>query len=368
MTRKLKITVGVFSVLAVAVIALSAVLAHDSPCAPAPPPRAGAALMKAAMYRCYGSSEVIRIEQIEKPTPANDELLVRVHAAGVNPLDFHYLHGTPYLMRMGSGVGAPTDPLLGVDFAGSVEAIGKDVKNFHVGDEVFGGHSGAFGEYLVVRESRNVVLKPANISFEEAAAVPIAAITALQALRDKGKLQAGQKVLVNGASGGVGTYAVQIAKNLGATVTGVCSTRNVEMVRGLGADLVVDYSREDFVKRAERYDVIVDAVGNRDLAEIRSVLTPKGIHVMVGGPNRGNWLGPLSGALKAVASAPFVDQTHSMMLAELTPQDLAVLRDFLAAGKLRSVIDRRYPLEQVAAAVDYVEAGHSRGKVVVLVP
>jgi len=266
---------------------------------------------------------------------------------------------------MGSGFGAPKDPHMGVDFAGTVEAVGSGVKNFHVGDDVFGGRSGAFGEYIVVKESRNVVTKPPNISYEEAAAVPIAAITALQALRDKGKLQAGQRVLINGASGGVGTFAVQIAKHLGASVTGVCSTRNVEMVRGLGADRVVDYKHEDFVTRPERYDVIVDTVGNRDLSEYRRVLNAKGAYVMVGGPNDGKWVGAMTGALKASVYSPFVSQTFSMMLAELNPKDLAYLRDLMAAGKLHSVIDRRYGLDEVPAAIGYVEEGHARGKVII---
>ena len=365
MTRKLKITSILFSILAVAVAVLALMVSHDSPCTPAAPPQAGVATMKAVMYRCYGPPEVLKLEEVEKPAPAADELLVKVRAAGVNPLDFHYMRGMPYIMRMGAGFGAPKDPHMGVDFAGSVEAVGKDVKNFHVGDDVFGGRSGAFGEYIVVKESRNVVTKPANVSYDEAAAVPIAAITALQALRDKGKLQAGQLVLINGASGGVGTFAVQIAKSLGANVTGVCSTRNVELVRSLGADLVVDYKNEDFVKRPERYDVIVDTVGNRDLSEYRSVLNPKGRYVMVGGPNDGKWVGPMSGALKASLYSPFVSQTFSMMLAELNPGDLALLRDLMAAGKLRSVIDRRYALGEVPTAVSYVEEGHARGKVII---
>ncbi|HTU67555.1 MAG TPA: NAD(P)-dependent alcohol dehydrogenase [Steroidobacteraceae bacterium] len=363
MARKLKISRIILLVLIVAAGVFAFFLSHDAPCEAGAAPVSGAASMNAIAYRCYGGPEVLKLERVAKPVPAADEVLVHVRAAGVNPLDFHYMHGTPYIMRLGAGMGRPKDPSFGVDFAGVVEAVGADVKTFKPGDAVFGGRSGAFAEYLVVRAARNIVLKPENLSFEQAAAVPIAAVTALQALRDKGKVKAGQKVLVNGASGGVGTFAVQIAKHLGATVTGVCSTRNVEMVRGLGADLVVDYKTEDFVQRPERYDVIIDTVGNRDLTEYRHVLTPDGIYVMVGGPSDGNWIGPLSKGLKAAIYDPFVDPSFSMMLAELNPADLAYLRDLLAAGKLKPVLDRSYELADAAAAVAYVEEGHARGKV-----
>src|SRR5256712_2882463 len=231
-----------------------------------------------AMVRCdYGPPDVVKLEDIEKPTPGDNQVLVRVRAASVNPLDWHYVRGTPYVMRLGEGLRKPKVIRLGVDFAGTVEAVGRNVKRFRPGDEVFGGRTGAFAEYVSVREDRAVVLKPANLTFEQAASVPIAAITALQALRDKGKIQPGEKILINGASGGVGTFAVQIAKSFGAEVTGVCSTRNVDMVRSIGADQVVDYTQEDFTKNGQRYDLIFDAVGNRSVSDCKRALSPNGI-------------------------------------------------------------------------------------------
>src|SRR5712664_3464535 len=242
-------------------------------------------LLKAIVYSDYGSPDVLKLEEIEKPTPGDDQVLVRVRAASVNPLDWHYMRGTPYFMRMEAGLRKPKVTRLGVDFAGTVEAVGRNVKRFKPGDEVFGGRTGAFGEYVTVREDRAVVLKPANLTFEQAASVPVAAITALQGLRDKGKVQPGQKVLINGASGGVGTFAVQIAKSFGAEVTGVCSTRNVDMVRSLGADHVIDYTKEDFTNSAQRYDLILDNVGNHSMLENRRILTPNGRFVLIGGGN-----------------------------------------------------------------------------------
>ena len=367
MTRKKKIALGALGVIAVAVLSLGLYLSHDSPCGAAPAADANVPAIKAITQRCYGAPEVLRLEDLPKPTPADNELLVKVRAASVNPLDWHYMRGTPYLVRMDRGQGAPKNPRLGVDFAGTVEAVGKDVKRFHAGDEVFGGRLGAFGEYIVVREDRAVIAKPANITFEEAAAVPIAALTALQGLRDKGRIKAGQKVLINGASGGVGTYAVQIAKLFGAEVTGVCSTRNVEMVRSLGADHVVDYTKEDFTKGGQKYDLILDNVGNRPLSEVRRVMTPKGISVIIGGPSDDNWLGPMKVVIKAAVYSPFVSQEFSMMLSDLTPADLGWLRDQLQAGKLKSVIDRSYRLSEVPAAIAYLEGGHARGKVVITI-
>lgn len=367
MALRYKITGIVLILIAAAVVTLGIMLSHDSPCSTAPPLAAGSTPMKAILYRCYGSPDVLRLEDTEKPTPADNELLVKVHASSVNPLEWHYMRGTPYVMRMDSGRGSPEDPRLGVDFAGTVEAVGKDVKQFHPGDEVFGGKLGAFAEYLKVREDRAVVLKPANITFEQAAAVPVAALTALQALRDTGQLRSGQKVLINGASGGVGTFAVQIAKALGAEVTGVCSTRNVQMVKSIGADRVIDYTKEDFTQGAERYDLILDNVGNRGLLEMRRVMTPKGALVIVGGPNDGAWIGPLSGPIKATLLSPFVSQNFSMIFSELTPKDLALLSDLLRTGKMTPVIDRSYELSDVPKAIAYLEQGHARGKVVIQV-
>ncbi len=252
MTLKKKILAGSLAILAAAIVALATALSYDARCgAPAPVPQVGPA-MKAIVYRCYGPPAVLRLEDVAKPEPGDDQLLVKVHAAAANPLDWHYMRGEPYIMRLSSGLGRPAETRLGVDFAGTVEAVGKSVTRFKPGDTVFGGRTGAFAEYVLVREDRAVAHKPANVSFEEAAAVPIAAVTALQAVRDKGRVQPGQRVLVNGASGGVGTYAVQIAKSLGAEVTGVSSTRNLALVRSLGADHVVDYTQENFTEGARQ--------------------------------------------------------------------------------------------------------------------
>jgi NADPH:quinone reductase-like Zn-dependent oxidoreductase len=323
--------------------------------------------MKAAVYRCYGSPDVVKLEDTVKPTPADGRVLVKVHAASVNPLDWHYMQGKPLVMRPMIGVGTPDDIRLGVDFAGTVEAVGKNVQRFKPGDDVFGGADGAFAQYVTVREGGSIALKPANMTYEQAAAVPIAAITALQALRDKGKVQAGQKVLINGASGGVGTFAVQIAKVYGADVTAVCSTKNVAMVRLIGADHVIDYTHEDFTKRSERYDLIIDNVGTHSLSEYARVLNPKGALVMVGGPNDGAWLGPMSISIKAKLAAPFFSQQFVFFLAEMYQSDLDVLRELLQAGKITPVIDRRYPLAETAAALRYLELGHARGKVIISV-
>ena len=324
--------------------------------------------MKAIVYCDYGVPN-LKFQEIEKPTPADDQLLVKVRAASVNPLDWHFVEGTPYFMRlMGVGLRKPKDTRLGVDFAGTVEAVGKNVTKFKPGDEVFGGRTGAFAEYVCVREARAVALKPANITFEQAASVPIAAITALQGIRDKGKVQPGQKVLINGASGGVGTFAVQIAKSMGADVTGVCSTRNLDMVRSLGADHVIDYTKEDFTKGDQRYDVILDNVANHSLSEFRRVLNPDGRYVLIGGggANEGRWLGPgLTQGVKAMVLSKFVGQKMGMMLAELNQKDLTFLADLMQSGKVTPVIDRTYKLSDLPDAIRYLEEGHARGKVVI---
>jgi NADPH:quinone reductase-like Zn-dependent oxidoreductase len=268
---------------------------------------------------------------------------------------------------MGVGLRKPKDTRLGVDFAGTVEAVGKNVTKFKPGDEVFGGKDGAFAEYVCVREPRAVALKPANITFEQAASVPIAAITALQGIRDKGKVQPGQKVLINGASGGVGTFAVQIAKSFGADVTGVCSTRNLDMVRSLGADHVIDYTKEDFTKGAERYDVIIDNVANHSLLESRRALKPNGIYVLIGGgsANEQGFIGPLINPIKAMLLSPFVSQKMGMLLADLNQKDLTFLADLMESGKVTPVIDKRYKLSELPQAIEYLEQGHARGKVVI---
>src|SRR5205809_632272 len=325
--------------------------------------------MKAIVYCDYGLAN-LKLEEVEKPVPNDDQILVRVRAASVNPYDWHFIEGTPKIMRaMGVGLRKPKDTRLGVDFAGTVEAVGKNVTQFKPGDEVFGGRGGAFGEYVCPRATRAVALKPSNVTFEQAASVNIAGITALQALRDKGKVQPGQKVLINGASGGVGTFAVQIAKSFGADVTGVCSTRNVDLVRSLGADHVIDYTKEDFTKSAERYDVMLDNVGNQPLLSFRRVLIPKGKYVMIGGggPNDQGLIGRLFRPIKAMLLSPFVSQEMGMFMADTNQKDLAVLADLMQSGKVKPVIDRTYKLSEVPAAIAYLEQGHARGKVVITV-
>jgi len=324
-------------------------------------------LMKAVVYCDYGPPDVLKLEDVEKPTPGDDQLLVRVRAAAVNPVDWHYMRGTPYIMRLDTGLRKPKVTRLGVDYAGTVEVVGRNINQFKPGDEVFGGRNGALAEYVTVLEDRAVVLKPANLTFEQAASVPVAAITALQGLRDKGKVQPGQKVLINGASGGVGTFAVQIAKSFGADVTGVCSTRNLDMVRSIGADRVIDYTKEDFTKGAQRYDLILDLVGNRSLSELRRVMKPGGITVLIGGggPDAGQWIGPLTGPIKGLMLSPFVSQQFVTLLADLNKEDLTILADLLQAGKVTPVIDRRYRLNETAEAIAYLEEGHARGKIVI---
>jgi NADPH:quinone reductase-like Zn-dependent oxidoreductase len=325
--------------------------------------------MKAIVYCDYGSAN-LRLEEIEKPVPSDDQILVKVRAASVNPYDWHFVEGTPKIMRlMGVGLRKPKDTRLGVDFAGTVEAVGKNVTQFKPGDDVFGGRGGAFAEYVCPRANRAVAIKPANVTYEQAASVNIAGITALQAVRDKGKVQPGQKVLINGASGGVGTFAVQIAKSLGAEVTGVCSTRNVDLVRSLGADQVIDYTKEDFTKGEQRYDVILDNVTNHSLLECKRALTPQGKYVMIGGggPNEQGFIGPLANPIKAMLLSPFVSQKMGMMMADANQKDLTVLADLMQTGKVKPVIDRTYKLSEVPDAIRYVEQGHARGKVVITV-
>jgi NADPH:quinone reductase-like Zn-dependent oxidoreductase len=367
MKLRYKVLGAVAIVLVVAIGSLAVVLSHDSPCGAAPPLAANTPSMKAIVYRCYGGPDVLKFEDIAKPTVADDRVLVKVQAASVNPLDWHYMHGKPYMMRPMAGVGKPESILMGADFAGTVEAVGKNVTQYKPGDEVFGVRDGAFGEYVSVREKGAMALKPTNMSMEQAAAVPIAGITALQALRDKGKIQAGQKVLINGASGGVGTFAVQIAKTYGADVSGVCSTRNVAMVKSIGADHVIDYTKEDFTKGPVRYDLIIDNVGSHTLSEYRHVLTPNGKLVIVGGPSDDPWLGPMTTLVKAYLVSPFVSQKQTFMLAQANSEDLNVLRDLMQTGKLTPVIDRRYPLSETAQAIGYLEQGHAKGKVIIAV-
>src|SRR5438309_2517763 len=326
--------------------------------------------MKAIVYCDYGVAN-LKLEDVEKPVPNDDQVLVKVHAVSVNPYDWHFIEGTTKFMRaMIGGLRKPKDTRLGVDFAGTVEIVGKSVTQYKPGDEVFGGSTGAFAQYLCRRATGSVAPKPAGLTFEQAASINIAGITALQGVRDKGKVQPGQKVLINGASGGVGTFAVQLAKNFGAEVTGVCSTRNVELVQSLGADHVIDYTREDFTKRDQHYDVILDNVANHSLSECRRVLNPDGKYVLIGGGgvNEGRWLGPgLTHALNAMFLSKFVSQKMGMMLAELNQKDLTALADLMQSGKVTPVIDRTYTLSELPQAIEYLEQGHARGKVVVKV-
>jgi NADPH:quinone reductase-like Zn-dependent oxidoreductase len=323
--------------------------------------------MKAAVLRTYGSPDVIQIKDVEKPVPKDDEVLIKVRAASVNPLDRTMMRGMPYLVRMAGGLRNPKDTRLGVDVAGRVEAVGRNVTHFKPGDEVFGMCRGSFAEYVCMPESAVgmsvLAKKPETAAFEQAAAAPVAGLTALQGLRDKGQIQPGQKVLINGAAGGVGTFAVQIAKSFGADVTGVCSTRNAQTVRSLGADRVIDYTQEDFTKRGERYDLLLDCVGNHSLSACRRVLNPKGKFVVVGGRN-GRWLGPVDRLFKAVALSWFVSDTIAF-IAKANPEDLAVIQKMMDDGKLTPVIDKSYRLGDVAEAMRQLETGHVRGKVVI---
>jgi len=326
--------------------------------------------MKAIVYCDYGVAN-LKLQEIEKSVPNDDQILVRVHAASINPYDWHFIEGTPKIIRLiaGTGLRKPKDIRLGTDFAGTVETVGKNVTQYKPGDEVFGGSIGAFAQYLCRRATGSVALKPAGLTFEQAAAINIAGITALQAVRDEGKVQPGQKVLINGASGGVGTFAVQIAKSFGAEVTGVCSARNTELVQSLGADHVIDYTKEDFTKSDQKYDVILDNVANHSLSESRRVLTPNGIYVMIGGgsANEQGFVGALGKALNAAVYSRFIKQKMGMMMAQPSTKDLTLLAEMVESGKLKPVIDRTYKLAEVPEAVRYVEQGHARGKVVISV-
>lgn len=319
--------------------------------------------MKAVVYHKFGPPDVLQLDEVEKPRFEADEVLVRVRAASINPVDWYALYGRPYIGRPALGLLKPKTDRLGIDFAGIVETVGSEVTEFRPGDEVFGGSDGALAQY--VSASGTVALKPANMTFEQAASVPIAALSALQGLRDIGKFQAGQKVLINGASGGVGTFAVQIAKALGAEVTGVCSTRNVDLARSLGADYVIDYTREDFTKSEQRYDLMLDIAGSRSWRDCRRVLTPQATLVIIGAPKGGRFLGPLShmGKLKIWSSRS--SQKVSFFIAKMTHDDLVVLRDLLEAGKVTPVIDKRYELDEVARAFRYLGEGHAQGKVII---
>ncbi len=316
--------------------------------------------MKAIVQSGYGSPGVLALKEVAKPAITDDQVLVRVHAISINAGDYFSMRGSPWLVRFSVGFPQPKDYILGWDMAGRVEAMGSAVTQFQPGDAVFGAVSHAFAEYVVATAGK-LAPKPANLSFEQAAAVPTAGLTALQGLRDAGKVQPGQNVLINGAAGGVGTFAVQIGKALGAQVTGVCSTRNVEMVRAIGADHVVDYTKEDFTRSGQRYDLILDNVGNRAFSDMRRVLTPQG-HII---PNSGH--GGMSYVIKAFLLAPFMRQQDKPLFATINGQDMVALKDLIEAGKVTPVIDRTYPFEEISAALGYAAEGHARGKVVITV-
>jgi len=322
--------------------------------------------MKAAVYRRYGPPEaVVQIEDVEKPVPKDNEVLIKVRAASVNPLDC-VVKGPPYIVRVMFGLRKPKDVRLGVDVAGHVEAVGRTVIQFKPGDAVFGSCRGAFAEYACASESK-VVLKPDKVTFEQAASVPVAALTALQGVRDKRQVKPWQKVLINGAAGGVGTFAVQIAKSFGAEVTGVCSTRNVDMVRSIGADHVIDYTQENFTARGQSYDVFFDLVGNHSLAACGRVLKSNGIYILAGvlGAPDGKWIGPMAPLLKTLMLSPFTGQKLVVVLAKIRGEDLIIMRELLEAGKVTPVIGRRYRLSEVPEAIRYLGQKHVRGKLVI---
>ena len=323
--------------------------------------------MKAIVQDSYGGADVLELRDIDKPEIADDEVLVRVHAAGVDRGVWHVMTGLPYPIRLaGYGFRAPRNGVLGMDVAGVVEAVGKDVSRFQPGDEVFGIGKGAFAEYARVPENK-LAPKPANLTFEQAAVVSISGSTALQAVRDHGRVKPGQKVLVIGASGGVGTYAVQLAKAFGAQVTAVCSTAKMDMVRSLGADHVIDYTGEDFADGQQRYDVIVDIGGNASLSRLRRALTPRGTLVITGGETDGRWLGGSDRQIRALMLSPFVGQKLGTFIASENHEDLLVLTELIEAGKVTPAIDRTYPLSEVPNAIRYLKEGHARGKVVITV-
>lgn len=316
--------------------------------------------MKAIVCHNYGPPEVLKYEETEKPVPRDDEVLIRVKAASVNPVD-RLFRGKPYVLRLMTGLRKPKDSRVGTDVAGQVEAAGRNVTQFKPGDEVFGVCKGAFAEYACTSEAR-LAVKPANVSFEQAASAPVAALTALQGLRDKGRIQRGQKALINGASGGVGTFAVQIAKALGADVTGICSTRNVEIARSIGADRVIDYTQENCTDNTQRYDLIFDLVSNHSLARCRKLLSPKGTCVIGGAKNP--WL-ILARAVAAPVLSRLFSERFVVFVAKMKREDLNVIGELIGSGKMRPVIDRRYKLNEVPEAIRYLEEGHAQGKIVI---
>jgi NADPH:quinone reductase-like Zn-dependent oxidoreductase len=321
--------------------------------------------MKAIVQTRYGSPDVLQLKDVDEPAVGDDQVLIRVQAAAVNIGDWHLLRGVPYVIRLVAGLRRPRREIPGLDIAGQVESVGQNVRQFRPGDEVFGWCKGAFAEYACAAEN-DLLTKPANLTPEESAAVGDSAFTALAAVRDQGKVQPGDEVLINGASGGVGTFAVQIAKSFGANVTGVCSTRNLDTVRSLGADQVIDYTTEDFAQTGRRYDVMLDLVGTRPLSDCRRALTPRGTYVVVGVKDMGRWLG-LGRQIKALSLSPFVRQRMRVFVVRHNRDDLVVLKQLVEAGKVAPVIDRRFALSDVPDALQYQGEGHARGKIVIAV-
>ncbi len=322
--------------------------------------------MKAIVHERYGRPNVLGLREVDRPVIEHDQVLVRVHASSVNPVEWYGVAGL-YFARIGNGLLKPKSTSVGGDLAGRVEAVGRDVTEFRPGDEVFGTSSGgSWAEYAAARAER-LAPKPANLSFEEAAAVPVAGLTALQALRDHGQVQPGQKVLINGASGGVGTFAVQLAKSFGAEVTAVCSTRNVEQARSLGAERVVDYTQEDFTKRSERHDLMLDIAGSRSFLACRRVLTPEATVVVIGGPMTYRGLGPLPHIAGTLLKSRGRSQKVRFFVAKINTEDLSFLRELLESGKVTPVIDRTYPLSEAPEALAYLGEGHARGKIILTV-
>ncbi len=323
--------------------------------------------MKAIVRERYGSPDVLKLRDIDRPVIDDDGVLVRVRAASINAYDWHMMRGSPSLVRLMAGLRRPKSTAMGVDLAGEIEAVGKNVTEFRPGDEVFGQRVGALAEYVRGTAKSFLVPKPAGLTFEQAAAVPMAASTALQGLRDKGQIKPSQRVLINGASGGVGTFAVQIAKAFGAHVTAVCSTRNVDQARSLGADEVIDYTREDFTRGGRKYDVILDVASSGSLSSRRRVLEPNGTLVGVGAANNDGTASIVAGLLETAVLSRFGNQKMPFFLAKNSKEDLLVLKELIEAGKVRPVIDRTYPLNQTAEAIRYLETGHARAKVVITV-
>ncbi len=318
--------------------------------------------MKVAVYKSYGPPEVLTIENAEKPTPGDDEALVKVHASSVNPVEWYTMTGL-FIARFGNGIFKPKNTRLGVDYSGIVEAVGKQVTHLKPGDEVYGARNGAFAEYVCVKN--HIYPKPVNITFEQAGGVAVAAMTALQGLRDHGRLQPGDKVLINGASGGVGTFAVQIAKALGAEVTAVCSTRNVELIHSLGADHVIDYCKEDFTRTGQHYDLFLDIAGSRSFRECRRVLTPKAYFVIVGGPKGNKVIGALSHVIKIRVASLGASQKVVFFVADFKREDFLLLNDLFNTGKVIPIVEKTFPFEKIADAFRHFGTGHARGKIIV---